>query len=143
MHFDFLVLGNGAIGSLSALELKLAFPSKSVGLVGPANRLNGASVAAGGGTSETCGYCGWIAQSGSTASAYGGGVLDILDYANTNKYKTIKILDGYDNNGSGFVDGVRSGTWLSTSAMTSFTITNPASTNWVQYSHFALYGIKG
>mgnify|MGYP006266997919 CR=1 FL=1 len=77
-----------------------------------------------------------------SANIFGVGVMDILDYTNTNKYKTIKILDGYDNNGSGFVDGPRSGSWLSTSAVTSFSITNPASTNWVQYSRFALYGIK-
>ena len=68
-------------------------------------------------------------------------IVDILDYANTNKYKTFRMLNGYDQNGSGIV-GIRSGAWLSTSAITSFTITNPASANWNQYSHFALYGIK-
>ena len=28
-------------------------------------------------------------------------VADILDYTNTNKYKTIRYIGGYDNNGSG------------------------------------------
>jgi hypothetical protein len=95
---------------------------------------------------------GSIAQSNSGATqtfmymAYGGGsttapnalVTDVLDYANTNKYKTIRSLSGNDLNGSGGIQ-FWSGNWRSTSAITSITIT--ASFN--QYSQLALYGIKG
>ena len=66
-------------------------------------------------------------------------IIDILDYANINKNKTIRVLDGYDANGSGFID-LWSGNWRNTSAVTSISI--DAGT-FAQYSSFALYGIKG
>ena len=47
MYFDYLILGNGAIGTLSAIQLKRRYPSLKVGIVGLSNRENGASVAAG------------------------------------------------------------------------------------------------
>lgn len=68
-------------------------------------------------------------------------VIDILDYANTNKYKTIRSLWGVDSNGSGEVALV-SGNWRSTSAVTSMVFT-PSGGTFSQYTHFALYGIKG
>jgi hypothetical protein len=94
---------------------------------------------------------GSIAQSNSGATqtfmymAYGGGsatapnalVTDILDYANTNKYKTLRSLSGNDLNGSGGIQ-FWSGNWRSTSAITSIKVT--ASFN--QYSQLALYGVK-
>jgi len=47
MFYDYLVLGNGAIGTLSAIQLKKQYPMASIGLLGDPNRINGASVAAG------------------------------------------------------------------------------------------------
>lgn len=67
-------------------------------------------------------------------------VLDILDYANTNKYKTARSLSGKDFNGSGNVQ-LQSGAWRSTNAVTSITI-SAFSDSLAQYSQFALYGIK-
>jgi len=56
------------------------------------------------------------------------GIYDIIDYANTNKNKTIKGLSGGNNNtSSGYVD-VASGVWLSTAAITSITIAVGAGT---------------
>ena len=75
-----------------------------------------------------------------TASIFGGGVIDVLDYANTNKYKTVRSLNGDDRNGSGTIV-LRSGAWLSTTAISSIEIYT--SSNFAQYSSFALYGIKG
>lgn len=75
---------------------------------------------------------------GSTTSGFGG-VTDFLDYKDTNKYKTVRTLGGFDANGSGFVN-LTSNLWQSTSAITSITLT--AVGNFNQYSHFALYGIK-
>ena len=69
-------------------------------------------------------------------------VIDILDYTNTSKYKTIRNLVGWDGNGSGKIKFV-SGSWRSTTAVTTITITDYSSANFTQYSHFALYGIKG
>ena len=68
-------------------------------------------------------------------------VADILDYANTNKFKTTKVLVGADANGSGNIY-LNSGLWRSTSAITSIVLT-PYSGTISQYSVFALYGIKG
>lgn len=77
----------------------------------------------------------------SSSGVFGVSVTDILDYADTNKFKTARTLTGYDGNGSGYVE-LTSGVWRSTSAITSITIV-PNAGSFVQYSHFALYGIKG
>jgi hypothetical protein len=76
------------------------------------------------------------------ASMFGAGVTDILDYANTNKYKTTRSIGGNDQNGSGFVSFI-SGLWMSTSAITNIEIIPLNGTLFTQYSSFALYGIKG
>ena len=75
-------------------------------------------------------------------SDFGVLITDILDYANTNKYKTVRHFTGIDKNGSGAVL-LESGLWMDTSAVTSITFINPNTGNYSQYSHFALYGIKG
>jgi hypothetical protein len=75
------------------------------------------------------------------ANTFGGVVIDILDYANTNKYKTMRGLGGADRNGSGIVS-LSSGLWMNTSTVTSLTITLESG-NFAEYSSLALYGIKG
>lgn len=77
----------------------------------------------------------------STANAYAAAIVDILDYRNANKYKTVRSLNGRDMNGSGNVL-LNSTVWLSTSAITSIKLSQ-SSGDINQYSHFALYGIKG
>jgi hypothetical protein len=78
---------------------------------------------------------------GTTSSTnYGCYIIDILDYANTNKYKTIRALNGVDNNGSGNVE-IYSGLWQSTAAITQFDLFNGYV--WSQYTQASLYGIKG
>ena len=85
-------------------------------------------------------YLGYGAAANATASVFGVGVWDILDYKNTNKFTTCRSLSGFDNNGSGFI-GLISGLWRNTAAITQIDIT-PNSGNFAQYSQFALYGIK-
>lgn len=82
-----------------------------------------------------------VAGGNAAASIFGTAVIDILDYANTNKYKTVRNLSGNDRNGSGQVR-FASGLWMSTSAVTSVKLV-PLSNNFAQYSQFALYGVKG
>ena len=80
---------------------------------------------------------------GQQASAqFGATIADILDYANTNKYKTSRGLSGYDENGSGAV-GLWSGLWMNTSAISTLTVRTGGGTNIAVGSHLALYGIKG
>lgn len=84
-------------------------------------------------------------SAGNASNIYAGAVIDILDYQNTNKYKTTRTLFGYDINGStsgySYV-GLYSGLWQSTSAITQIDLTCP-SASFAQYSSFALYGIQG
>ena len=80
------------------------------------------------------------------ADMFGIGVLDFLDYANTNKYKTIRTLSGFNQNSATAATqwiGLDSGLWMSSSAITSIKITPGTGPNFVTYSSFALYGIKG
>jgi hypothetical protein len=100
---------------------------------------NGSSAAANSGSSATTTALGWTTGTGGTANSFAGIVIDILDYANTNKNKTSRVLYGIDLNGSGGV-WLSSGSWRSTSAITSITFNQVA--NFTQYSQFALYGVK-
>ena len=78
-----------------------------------------------------------------SSTQFSGGVVDILDYTNTNKNKTVRTLGGFDANGSGFVN-FYCGLWRNTAAVTSITIRELINgSNLTQYSSFALYGIKG
>lgn len=80
---------------------------------------------------------------GTTGSnVFGAGVVDILDYTNTNKNTTIRSLAGYENNSAGLL-GFNSGLWRNTSSVTSLTLRPTGGTAWIQNSSFALYGIKG
>jgi hypothetical protein len=84
----------------------------------------------------------------SAASMFSPNVIDILDYANTNKYKTIRTLEGGDQNGNTAPNGdtgkmgFTSGSWRNTNAITSIKI-YPTGGTISQYTTLALYGIKG
>jgi hypothetical protein len=73
---------------------------------------------------------------------FGAFVLDILDYQNTNKFKTTRALNGYDSNGAGDLRFI-SGLWRSTSAVNTIRFYPEIGPNFAQYSSFALYGIEG
>jgi len=104
-------------------------------------RGDGANIYASGSANQTVMFAGaGVADAGSTASVFGGGVMDILDYKDTNKYKTARLLNGFDRNGGGQVV-FSSGNWRNTNAIT--TVTLSTDSNWAEYSSFALYGIKG
>lgn len=98
-------------------------------------------------TGTNSGY-GSLGGSGGSSLYWGVGVIDILDYANTNKYKTVRILAGGENNTAistvlGSV-GLSSGLWRSTSAITSVSLYSAATgANFTTNTQFALYGIKG
>jgi len=76
----------------------------------------------------------------SSSNIYGGFILDILDFTNTNKYKTLRTLFGADRNGAGVV-GFHSNLWMNSQAITSILI-YPAGNNFAANSSFTLYGIK-
>ena len=107
-------------------------------------RGNGSATTAGAGSSLDRTYQPFSLPSNnaSYANMFGTGIIDILDYGNTNKYKTIRTLFGFDGNGSG-IAGLGSGSWQNTSAITSIQLKDQSAGNFTQYSSFALYGIKG
>lgn len=97
---------------------------------------DGATPTAGGGSGTFGpGYVGHL----SSNAQFGALTIDVLDYANTNKYKVARSLLGVDANGSGNVM-LSSSLWLNTAAIS--TIDIYAAYNFAEYSSFALYGIK-
>jgi hypothetical protein len=97
---------------------------------------DGASVTAGSGTTTATMYGG---QGSASASNGAVAVVDLLDYTNTNKYKTFRTLSGYDSNGSGGL-WFRSGLWMNTAAITQIDLV--AGSSFGQYSTAVLYGVK-
>jgi len=75
-----------------------------------------------------------------TASAFGGVVVDLLDYASTSKNKVSRSFAGFDRNGAGVVQ-LFSGLWINTSAITKVTI-SCSNANLAEFSTLALYGVK-
>jgi len=84
----------------------------------------------------------YVAAASSTSGIFGLGICNIYDYTDTNKYKTITTVGGGDYNSSGWV-AQNSSFWNSSSAITSIKFQTNALGDFAQYSHFALYGIKG
>jgi hypothetical protein len=103
---------------------------------------NGSTAAAGANTSDTQAYMDGFTESDNLAGAFGGFILDILDYTNTNKYKTSRSWSGREDNTSGAI-WFESTVWMNTAAITSIVFTPNSGTSIDQYSQFALYGIKG
>jgi hypothetical protein len=84
-----------------------------------------------------------VVSGGAASNIFSSIVIDILDYANTYKYKTFRCLSGLDLNGTGTAR-FASGSWQNTNAISSISLfTYGGSGNLAQYSSFALYGIKG
>jgi hypothetical protein len=98
-------------------------------------------------TSEYENNAKWAGNATRNSSAgWGTNIIDILDYTNTNKFKTTRCLTGFSNNDA--VDGLGSarlvsGLWRNTAAITSIKIIPETAVNFKQYSRFDLYGIKG
>lgn len=102
---------------------------------------NGSSAAAAASTGSTITNLGVIAAANSTANTFGAFVVDLLDYANVSKNKTIRSIGGVDINGGGEVD-FNSILWMNTSAITSIQLTTYTGSNFLANSQFALYGVK-
>lgn len=104
----------------------------------------GSAASAAGTTGNTNAFIQRFSGNAIAANIFGVAVVDILDYANTNKYKTIRNLGGIDENNVAGVGeiGLYSSLWLNTSAISSITLSSGGGTLFSQYSSFALYGIN-
>jgi hypothetical protein len=80
---------------------------------------------------------------GNVSNVFGANIIDLIDYTNTSKYKTIKSINGFDTNGAtaGYIN-LGSGLWMSTAAINSISITGFVS-SCAAGSTFALYGMVG
>jgi hypothetical protein len=67
-------------------------------------------------------------------------IVDIHDYASTTKNKTVRLANGIDINGGGYM-ALWSGLYLSTTAVSSLTVT--AGGGFTTGTTISLYGIKG
>lgn len=88
------------------------------------------------------------ANTGSTqpANTFGTMIIDILDYASTAKFKTTRAISGANGNTTQGYIWFASGLWQSTNAITSISfqrLVSGSNNPFDQYSHFALYGIRG
>jgi hypothetical protein len=102
---------------------------------------NGSTAQAAAVSSTSAMVLGTMAGGSATANAFGASIFDIFDYSDTSKYKTLRSVGSFDNNGSGEVR-LYSGLWMSTSAITSIKIYGFYNDNMVQHSTAALYGVK-
>jgi|TARA_R110001599_G_scaffold262554_2_gene463125 hypothetical protein len=78
----------------------------------------------------------------STSNEFGAAVADILDFSNSSKHTTVRMLSGavYDDYPT---IALHSGLWENTNAVTSIEIIEPSSGTFVAGSRFGLYGSKG
>lgn len=129
-----------ALGKATASAyLKTAFNGSATGYADHYIDGNGASATAGASTSATF-ITTFGAIANTTANVFGVIIIDLLDYANTNKNKTMRALSGVDYNGSGNID-LSSGLWANTEAINQISFTLNTG-NFAQHSQFTLYGVR-
>ena len=107
------------------------------------------------GTGGSAGSIGYASQTASsiqrfagnamTANAFGVAIIDILDYTNTSKYKTLRNIGATDDNDIGGTAevGFYTNCWMNTAPITSMVFTTSPSANITQNSRISIYGIKG
>lgn len=98
---------------------------------------DGSTASSGRNTSMSSIYCGNVPDGGVAAGTFDGGIIHIMDYANTTTYKTQIIRSGPVNLRTDAIVSL----WRSTSAINSITFVN-LDNNFVAGSTFKLYGIE-
>jgi|694.fasta_scaffold109586_5 hypothetical protein len=97
-------------------------------------------------TGQFSAQLGYVPAANTLANNFGAGIVDILDYTNTNKNKTLRGLGGFDDNGntsgSPFITFASAySAQLGTGAITNLTFI--INNSFAIGTKFALYGIKG
>jgi hypothetical protein len=104
---------------------------------------NGSAVASSGSATQNRADIGYVPTNGYASGTFGTLIVDVIDYASTTKYKTIRAFSGFDGNGSGTV-GLGSGLWQKTNAVNAIAFSNANNSfDWAVGSTASLYGIKG
>ena len=137
-HLQVRVLSRSARTGSSVDELYMTINSTSLTknhyLFG-----TGSSVLSG---SATAGWVGISTAASATAGIFGTSVIDIIDYANTNKNKTVRSLAGFDTNGGGEIY-LLSNFINSTTAISSLAFTCSSTNSFASGTVIELYGIRG
>jgi hypothetical protein len=138
-HLQIRLLAKWTYSGTDFTNIGIAF-NTSTSYAYHSTRGNGTTVVASAGTGSSFAYLQNFMPSGS-ANTFGVSIIDILDYTNTNKNKTVRGLGGFDANGRGQISLVSGGSF-NTAAINSITLT-PDSDAFAEFSSFALYGIRG
>jgi hypothetical protein len=98
------------------------------------------------GTSSSAISVAQVPGSASLANSFGAAIIDVLDHASTTKNKTVRSLNGYESNTTGYSNiysaiAFTTGAWYNTSAVSSITLI-PQNSPFQQYSTFTLIGYK-
>lgn len=143
-HLQIRIIARQSSGTLTQPALKMRFNGDSTGANYTYHILSGNGTAASSSGFTDMGeiQLNGFAGNSSGADMFGVGVTDIVDYASTNKYKTIRTFGGTDQNGSGLSQLI-SNAWLQTTAISSIEIYGSQTNSFATGSVFALYGIKG
>ena len=127
--------------SAEILDTYMTFNNTSSSYVGMHQiRGNGISATAAHDSAATSSRVFVVPGSTVTSDMFGSAIIDILDYTSS-KNKTIRSLNGIERNGAGDI-WFRSSLFMNTSSINSITINAESGSSFIQYSQFALYGVK-
>ncbi len=143
-HLQLRAIGRGTqSGTFTNMNLRVGDGSVDTGSNYTYHRLIGSgsgSATADAAANQTAGLFG-ISGAGAGTNTFYASIIDILDYDDTNKFKTIRSLSGIDNNGDGTIY-LQSFLWRGSSAITTIELTLGGGQTLNTNSHFALYGIR-
>jgi len=105
--------------SSAGRNITIAFNGSGTGYTNHQLYETGSTTVAQGFTGQT--YT-WMLQNGTVATYPNVGIIDVVDYANTNKNKTVKTFGGANQNTASGTVEINSGVWLNTAAITSLVI---------------------
>lgn len=96
-------------------------------------------------SSQSFMYCTSPLGPNNPSTSFTASIHDILEFANTSKYKSMRSLSGGAGYGAGHHAPITmwGGSWRSTAAITSITITCAYGANFVANSRFTVYASKG
>ena len=141
-HLQLRIFGRGAVANTYSY-LKIRFN----GVSGTSYNFHG--LLADGFTASSFGYTGqsyvegnFLAGDSTSANVQGSIVMDILDYTNTNKYKTTRSIGCIDNLGSNGRIALSSSSFFNTAAISQILVATPGGENFNSGTSIALYGIK-
>lgn len=142
-HLQIRAIVKTDTGTTGFDDMWMTFNGRSDGVYSDHRILgNGSAVSAYGVAGETKIFFNSVAPRPSYSNTFGLAIIDVLDYQNVNKYKTVRSLNGCDTNGTGDVI-LQSGSFQLADAISSVSFALESAHKFVQYSQIALYGIKG